>query len=278
MTSISRPSVMRGSGVGSTTTIMAVVVIVIIAVAAGIVVYLSYPRTSGGILTVTPQSSRAVLSINEPNEPAIYSNRSAFISVFVSDSGSAASNVVLTLSSPAFQSTSSSPQDVSTNSTFQFSVTSHDMDDGQYSVNASASYSDATGSHQVNLGTFNVILAPIVKFTNVGWLWPLLALQPKSTIGPNDSTDSYVTVQSLSSRAQYSDITVTETFTGDHRGLTIVPSSSSAGLIGEQGNSKGLDFKITSNNAPQGHYTIIIQALSNGIVVAQTSVVLIVSS
>jgi len=271
---------LSASTAASSSTILVIVMIIIIAVAAIIgVTYLtgSPKTTTNSVMTVTPEAPQ--LSVTQFPLQVIYANGTSDLSLTLANSGSPANTVVLTLNSEAFGTEQSPPQDVATGAhvTFNVPVQGIDEADEVYSVAISASYSGPSGSQSISLGSGNVVLGPMVTMTKVGWFYQFPALSSKSTIGRNDSTESYVTVQSSSKFAQYSQINVTETFEGDHTGLTIAPVTQSTGLIGPQGNSQQLTFKISSTNAPQGTYPILIRAWAFNVLVAQFKINLSVS-
>ena len=264
----------------SSSTILVIVMVIIIALAAiiGITYFTgSSKTTTSSVMTVTPEAPQ--LSVTQFLSQAIYANGTSNLSLTLTNSGSAANAVVLTLNSQAFGSAQSAPQDVATGAHVTFSVPVQGVDetDEVYSVAISASYSGPSGSQSTSLGSGNVVLGPMVSLTKVGWFYQFPALSSKSAIGRNDSTDSYVTVQSSSRFAQYSQINITETFEGDHTGLTIAPVTQSAGIIGPQGESQQLTFKISSTNAPSGTYPILIRAWAFNVLVAQFKINLSVS-
>lgn len=232
-------------------------------------------NSSTGTVTVVPNTP--VLKVVQFPTYVVFANGTSSLTLSVTNTGSPASDVVVHLSSEAFENAQSPPGQVTSAGATQFIilVRANDKADAIYPVTITATYSD--GSQSVSLGSGNVMIGPMVTLTNIGWPYDFPAISSKSTIGRNDSTDSYLTVHSFSKLAQYTNVNVTESFEGDHAGLTITPSSQPAGIIGPQSDSQRLTFRIVSNNAPTGTYPILIRAWESNVEVAEFTIYLGVS-
>lgn len=253
-----------------TTSAALIVLLLIVAIAA--FAYVSFSNQQ-------KKQAPAQLTLAIPIVQAAGGRETTF-SFGITNAGGDAHQVTLKIQSSSFGEVDLPAADVAAGSQVvdPATIQLRDLVNGQYPVSTVLAYSDVNGTHQMT-GSFSFYLLPNVQVTSFSWQpGGILNLQQKDIIGPNDNTKFSMKVESGSGSATYVHLSVSASFAEVAEGLTITPSTQTVSDVGPSGTTQAYSFTVTSNNTPSGKYNIIISVLADGIVAAQQTVVLTVTS